>query len=65
MEAVSSPRPDPSYAATAAAAAAPLVYCVHGNKWGIADLACDCDNLAASSDSVHCHTERTEGVDVK
>ena len=49
-----------------------MVYCVHGNKWGIAQC---CDDLNYDSledeeelleeDPVHCHTERREGLDKK
>ena len=56
-----------------------VVYCVHGNKWGIAQC---CDDLNAYDsleddeelhdedhgdglDPVHCHTERREGLDKK
>ena len=36
----------------------PLVYCVHGNRWGLAQC---CEEL----EQVHCHTDRREGLDTK
>jgi len=41
--------------------AAPIVFCVHGNKWGVAQC---CEELA-DLDDTHCHQERTDGVDKK
>ena len=42
---------------------APVVYCVHGNKWGVAQC---CQDLGEEHEElVHCHTDRQEGVDKK
>ncbi|XP_023343791.1 zinc transporter 2 isoform X3 [Eurytemora carolleeae] len=38
----------------------PLVFCVHGNKWGVAEC---CEEL--DSTAVHCHQDRTDGIDKK
>ena len=38
-----------------------VVYCVHGNKWGMAECCADLEQ----DDQVHCHTDREEGVDKK
>jgi len=35
----------------------PMVFCVHGNKWGMAQCCEDLDT------SIHCHQERHDGVD--
>jgi zinc transporter 2 len=37
--------------------ATPIVYCVHGNKWGVAQC---CEEL---DETVHCHQDRTDGID--
>ena len=49
-----------------------VVYCVHGNKWGIAQCCDDLNpepgdhgELGGDQDLVHCHTSRQEGVDKK
>lgn len=40
--------------------ASPIVFCVHGNKWGVAQC---CETLTDDSLSRHCHQDRDEGVD--
>lgn len=37
----------------------PLVFCVHGNKWGLATC---CDDIPGVQD-IHCHQDRRDGVD--
>ena len=35
----------------------PLVFCVHGNKWGMAEC---CEELKGEDSTVHCHQVRAE-----
>lgn len=80
-------RPDRSYQALArkvsqvSAGGTPIVFCIHGNKWGVANC---CDDLEdnrqhshqdgdfpatggrrGSGSSLHCHQARQDGIDKK
>merc|ERR1719219_405786 len=61
-----------------ASSASPLVFCVHGNKWGVATCCEDWEDADdvpmlsgqqedddASNCSLHCHQTRQEGIDKK
>jgi len=41
--------------------AGPLVFCVHGNKWGLATC---CEQIPGNQ-QIHCHQDREEGLDTK
>jgi len=60
---------------------APVVFCIHGNKWGVANcceeleghthsehepmLGYQSDGITGSQNSLHCHQTREEGIDKK